>query len=209
VRGDGAGVPDELAAPDDEGLAGDVGEAELQEHVREVRHVGAGPQRRDRGGEPGVHVEAGLAGAADGERVEEERVHRQRGGAAQQDPAVPALHAPAPRVQHGPQQPPPRVPRRRRRPRRLRLALDRHERGPRVGVPVRRVHLVARRGVERRHPGLRARVALPAGRPTRRRPPAHSAAASGLLVPRHLVRAPLVSTTTTTTRSREKPLPMK
>jgi hypothetical protein len=92
----------------------------------------------------------------------------------------------------GPQQPPRRVPRRRRRPRRL--ALDRHERGPRVGVPARRVHLVARRGVERRHPGLHARVALPVGRPTRRRPPAHSAATSGLLVPRQLARAPLDST---------------
>jgi hypothetical protein len=34
VRGDGAGIPDELAAP---------GEAELQEHMHEVRDIGAGP----------------------------------------------------------------------------------------------------------------------------------------------------------------------
>ena len=129
VRGDGAGVPLELAAADDEGLAGDVGEAELEQDVREVPGVGAGPERGDRGGEVGVHVEAGLAGAADGERVEEERVHRQRGGPAQQDPPVPAPHALAPRVQHGAEQPPrggARVLRRRRRRRRGLLRLDRH-----------------------------------------------------------------------------------
>ena len=34
MRGDGAGIPDELAAP---------GEAELQEHMHEVRDIGAGP----------------------------------------------------------------------------------------------------------------------------------------------------------------------
>jgi hypothetical protein len=50
VRGDDASVPDELAAP---------GEAELQEHVREVRDIGAGLERGDRGSEA-VHVEAGL-----------------------------------------------------------------------------------------------------------------------------------------------------
>jgi len=203
VRGDGAGVPDELAAADDEGLAGDVGEAELQEHVREVGDVGAGPERGDRGGEAGVHVEAGLPRAADGERVEEERVHRQRGGAAEQDPAVPALHALAPRVQHGPEQPPRRGARVLRRRWLGLLRLDRHERGPSVGVPVRRVHLVAGRGVERRHPGLRARVALP-GRAPRRPAAQPAAAASRLLVPRH-ARAPPDSTGTIT-RSREKPL---
>jgi hypothetical protein len=50
VRGDGVGVPDELAAP---------GEAELQEHVREVRDIGAGLEHGDRGSEA-VHVETGL-----------------------------------------------------------------------------------------------------------------------------------------------------
>ena len=34
MRGNGAGIPDELAAP---------GEAELQEHMHEVRDIGAGP----------------------------------------------------------------------------------------------------------------------------------------------------------------------
>lgn len=126
MRSDGSGVPDELAAADDEGLAGDVGEAELEQDVAQVRDVGEGPERGDGGGEAGVHVEAGLAGAADGERVEEERVDRQRGGPAQQDPPVPALHALAPRVQHGPEEPPrrgARVVRRRRRRRRRGLGL--------------------------------------------------------------------------------------
>ncbi|BAS86477.1 Os03g0758250, partial [Oryza sativa Japonica Group] len=124
VSGDGAGVPDELAAADDEGLAGDVGDAELEEDVGEVRQVGGGAERRDGGGEAGVHVHARLPGAADGERVEEERVHRQRGGAGQQDPPVPPLHALAPRVEHRAEHPPRR--RRRRVVRRRRLRLDRH-----------------------------------------------------------------------------------
>uniref|UniRef100_J3M1W3 Uncharacterized protein n=1 Tax=Oryza brachyantha TaxID=4533 RepID=J3M1W3_ORYBR len=54
VRRDGAGVPDKLAAADDEGLAVDVGEAELEED----RHVGAGAERRDGGGEASIHVHA-------------------------------------------------------------------------------------------------------------------------------------------------------
>jgi hypothetical protein len=45
----------------DEGLAGDVGEAELEKDVREVPGVVAGPERGDRGGEASVHVETGLA----------------------------------------------------------------------------------------------------------------------------------------------------
>jgi hypothetical protein len=45
------GVPDELAAP---------GEAKLLKHVCEVRDIGAGPERGDRGSKAGVHVEAGL-----------------------------------------------------------------------------------------------------------------------------------------------------
>uniref|UniRef100_J3M8B5 Uncharacterized protein n=1 Tax=Oryza brachyantha TaxID=4533 RepID=J3M8B5_ORYBR len=64
VRGDGAGVPDKLDAADDEGLAGDVGEAELEQDVRQVCQVGAGAERCDGGGEAGVHVHARLAGAA-------------------------------------------------------------------------------------------------------------------------------------------------
>ena len=53
MRGDGAGIPDELAAPS---------EARLQEHVHEVRDIGAGPgpERGDSGSEAEVHVEAGL-----------------------------------------------------------------------------------------------------------------------------------------------------
>jgi hypothetical protein len=36
------------------------GEAKLLEHMREVRAIGAGPERGDRGSEAGVHVETGL-----------------------------------------------------------------------------------------------------------------------------------------------------
>jgi hypothetical protein len=53
VRGDGAGIPNELAAP---------GEVELHEHVHGVRDIGAGlgPERGDSGSEAEVHVETGL-----------------------------------------------------------------------------------------------------------------------------------------------------
>ena len=56
VRGYSAAVLDELAAADNEGLGGDVGEAELEQDLREVPGVIAGPERGDHGGEAGVHV---------------------------------------------------------------------------------------------------------------------------------------------------------
>ena len=103
VRGYGTCVPYQFPASHNQRLPRHVRHPKLQPQVAEVHRVYARPEHRHYGRQPTVHVQARCPTSSYRQRVEEQRVHRQRHPPCQQERSVPTLHALASWVQHLPE----------------------------------------------------------------------------------------------------------
>lgn len=100
MRSDGTWVPHELAASDDKRLPRDVRQPELKPQVKQMDGVNARTKNGYNRRQGAVHVQTRGAASADGQRIEEQRVHSQRHATCEEERAVESLHALAARIEH-------------------------------------------------------------------------------------------------------------
>lgn len=100
MRSDGTWVPHELAASDNKRLPGDVRQPELKPQVKQMDDVNKRAKNGYNCRQGAVHVQTRGAASANGQRIEEQRVHSQRHATCEEERAVESLHALAAWIEH-------------------------------------------------------------------------------------------------------------